>query len=509
MPETLSPKMQRQLLMLAKYMQALSQDDLKTTQEILALSERDEVLARMILEVNSLYQEDLPMEIHPAEQAVIDRLLSDRLSSALPEVSNPAWSSQKKPRSGRTFQGAGHNRAKRMRVMLASWAAVLLVAMLVGSFALIFSRHRQPSTGSSTSSTPLSASWHTMPFPMPNDGSKLTALKARSQNDAWAVGDGFLLHWNGKKWKLVVTDFVNHNFTLYDVAVVAENDVWVAGYYKASNVPGKGIKPLLAHWNGRQWSLSTSPSFPALGVIYTIAAISPNDIWATGNSQDGQDDNPAPLILHWDGQQWSSVSYQKRTDTSGAAFYAMAALSENDVWLVGSNAYKRQNQNQPNGLETLIEHWDGTSWKIVPSPNPDSISYLTSITASSQNDIWAVGAIGPSQDDEGISVPTEALLIHWDGKSWKVVPQSLPPGPTRIVVASAGNADNVWLISSMATGGGATSSSTLARWDGHQWNSVSYPDLSDSGLAVVASIPGTDHVWVAWGSADKILLGPA
>jgi hypothetical protein len=40
-------------------------------------------------------------------------------------------------------------------------------------------------------------------------------------------------------------------------------------------------------------------------------------------------------------------------------------------------------------------HWDGTSWKIVTSPQPDaSLDILTGVTAISTNDVWAVGLIG-------------------------------------------------------------------------------------------------------------------
>ena len=291
--------------------------------------------------------------------------------------------------------------------------------------------------------------------------------------------------------------------------MMSENDVWVTGYYKDNTAPGKGIKPLLAHWNGQQWGLSTSPSFPTLGELYAVAVISSNDIWAVGNSLSIRDDVPDSLILHWDGQQWSSASHPKRAGTFNVTFNALTALSKNDVWLVGSDSYNHPSPYQADVSETLIEHWDGISWKIVSSPSTGLNDYLTSIAAASKSDIWAAGSTdqGVSNDptNAGAPIAPKAQLMHWDGKSWKVVPQGLPPGQIRIALASA---HDIWLISSMSDMHGVVTS-TLARWDGHQWNSVSYPNLSNSGLAVVASIPGTDHVWVAWGSADKILLGPA
>jgi hypothetical protein len=44
----------------------------------------------------------------------------------------------------------------------------------------------------------------------------------------------------------------------------------------------------------------------------------------------------------------------------------VAATSTNDVWAVGS-----YEENLTNGTyNTLIEHWDGHAWNIVPNPSP-------------------------------------------------------------------------------------------------------------------------------------------
>src|SRR5207249_7511912 len=40
------------------------------------------------------------------------------------------------------------------------------------------------------------------------------------------------------------------------------------------------------------------------------------------------------------------------------------------------------------GNFALIEHWDGNQWSIVPSPNG---SYIRGVAALSSTDVWAVG----------------------------------------------------------------------------------------------------------------------
>ena len=53
----------------------------------------------------------------------------------------------------------------------------------------------------------------------------------------------------------------------------------------------------------------------------------------------------------------------------------------------------------------VIAHWDGKTWKLVPSPILDGS--LFGVTAISTANAWAVGS-----GDSG------ALIEHWNGKSW-------------------------------------------------------------------------------------------
>src|SRR5258706_11223919 len=78
----------------------------------------------------------------------------------------------------------------------------------------------------------------------------------------------------------------------------------------------------------------------------------------------------------------------------------IAIVSSNDVWAVG--------QDYPGGgqQQTITEHWNGSQWSVVPSPNPSS-NFLVAVAAVSTNDVWAVGR-----------GPNGTLTEHWDGKQW-------------------------------------------------------------------------------------------
>jgi len=54
--------------------------------------------------------------------------------------------------------------------------------------------------------------------------------------------------------------------------------------------------------------------------------------------------------------------------TFGAKLNAVGAVSATDVWAVG---YGPPLPGEPRFVKrTLIEHWDGTAWSIVPSADP-------------------------------------------------------------------------------------------------------------------------------------------
>lgn len=85
---------------------------------------------------------------------------------------------------------------------------------------------------------------------------------------------------------------------------------------------------------------------------------------------------------------------------AGSSFNGIAAVSATNIWAVGFSH-----------SHTLIEHWNGTQWSIIPSPAPGVISFLTRAVAISATDIWAVGeynTTGDFNDDQ-------TLVEHWDG----------------------------------------------------------------------------------------------
>ena len=89
--------------------------------------------------------------------------------------------------------------------------------------------------------------------------------------------------------------------------------------------------------------------------------------------------------------------------TKYAGFVGVLDRAPNDVWAVGGSTV------DGSLYMNLIEHWNGSAWSIVPSPNAQWLQTqgIDGISARSSNDIWAVGD-GP-------------VALHWNGSAWALV----------------------------------------------------------------------------------------
>src|SRR5581483_11242549 len=143
-------------------------------------------------------------------------------------------------------------------------------------------------------------------------------------------------------------------------------------------------------------------------------------------------DIPQTLIVHWDGSAWDQIA-SPNVGVSSNILNAVAAVTATDVWAVG------QFSAASGFLHTLVEHWNGRQWSIVPSPNVGTHNnVLHGVSAVSATDAWAVGSV---LDSNGTS---HALIEHWNGTAWSVVTTDTMPSSLMAVAAIATN--DVWAV---------------------------------------------------------------
>jgi hypothetical protein len=128
--------------------------------------------------------------------------------------------------------------------------------------------------------------------------------------------------------------------------------------------------------------------------------------------------------------------------------------------------------------QTLIEHYNGTAWSVVPSPSPGALqNVLYSVAAITDNDAWAVGA---QQDSSGL---WHTLTEHWNGSAWSVV-NAVDAGSTgnQLYAVRALASNNVYTVGQQANSA-FPNQALIEHWDGSKWSVVTSPaDPSASAL---------------------------
>lgn len=214
----------------------------------------------------------------------------------------------------------------------------------------------------------------------------------------------------------------------------------------------------------RAFVIVTGAALPAGGTLHGLAVVSSSDVWAVGDEPNASYGNNA-LTEHWDGKQWSSIPAATNT-FNYSSLNSVTALASNNVWAVGSTASPTSITNTQTNGDTLIEHWNGTTWSIIPSPSK-GFDVLTSVTAVSAKYIWAAG-------DYGGAYNYSRLVEHWNGTKWSVVPVA-HNGPNTKVEDNLAGVATITSKDAWAVGSQNYSSTLIEHWNGSQWQIVPSP----------------------------------
>jgi len=327
-------------------------------------------------------------------------------------------------------------------------------------------------------------SWSQVAVPSIQYG--LDAVVAPSAKDVWAFGvSQVALHWDGTSWERVTLPVPKDSAApgFYGAAAVSPDDVWAVGDVSPAHAPSHAI---IDHWNGRRWMIVPGP--PARSELYGTTAISANDVWAVGAvsvSTPGGFERLA-LTLHWNGTKWKQVATPNPATSATPApsvanyLFSVAGSSSRNVWAVGR--YWRQ-ANGVRGSRALVLHWNGSGWKLVPSPDfvASHVSFLNGVTAPSATGVWAVGGANRKGSQQ-------ALAERWNGSRWNVVHTT----GSHLAGVSALAANDAWAVGTPYANG------RVLRWNGKAWSAATKLGASH-GLAAVAEVSPTD-VWAVGGS---------
>jgi hypothetical protein len=328
--------------------------------------------------------------------------------------------------------------------------------------------------------------------PQPGDGSSLSSVNCTSSMSCWAVGyqtnakTGALLNealqWNGSAWSVVSTPNPSGTASggvnwIHAVTCTSSENCWAVGYYSTNS--GDTYLNEALQWNGSTWSLVRVPN-PAgteagdYNSLSNVTCASSMDCWAVGFYTQDAGNTFRSATLRWDGSTWSLVPAPNPAGTGGADLNylsGVACTASTRCWAVG---YGSNDVGKTYRSEAL--RWNGSTWSAVSAPSPFG-THLDAIACASSTNCWAVGYHADRRTGDLLN---ESL--HRKGSTWSVVST---PSAVRTATAYPENnvlegiactsARNCWTVGYRSDTSTGHLLNEALRWNGSTWSHVPTP----------------------------------
>ena len=377
-------------------------------------------------------------------------------------------------------------------ILRSSAAALLFLCAVVALSSAMNLPNRPPRFRGPQSETTFgvngSGSWSIVSSP--NAGmfsNNLISVTCISPSQCWAVGAydysetpnihlTLVERWDGMSWTIVPSPNPNtQNATLWEVTCSSASDCWAVGNYIGG--PNNYGRTLIERWDGISWTITPSPNGGTaqddngLGGV-TCTALT--ECWAVGYA------GLHTLIERWDGTSWTIASSPDPSPSPGANLRAVTCPSPSDCWTAGF-------YYNGTAFQTLVEHWDGTSWAIFPSPNTSRAqnNFLYGVACTATSQCWSVGYY---QDANGLP---HTLIERWDGTSWTIAPSANRASDNYLFDVACASTSQCW-------GVGFSDGQTLVEeWDGTSWTIATSDNISGAPHNVLRGVTcsATSQCW--------------
>ena len=326
---------------------------------------------------------------------------------------------------------------------------------------------------------------------LPKQSFAINGLAMTSATEGWAVGainndqgyptQGLIMRFSQCHWAPISASL--SSIALYDVAMDSPTNGWAVGYSSATYTIA------LVHYSGGIWRMAASPAVqtphPDLMRVWMRSA---NEGWLVTYG-DGFTPTPHSTILHYRDGAWTVFS------TPVQFVYNVSIAGPDDAWFSGEDAPF----DAVSAHTGRFAHYDHGQWTTMVSPAGGLFDILHVV---SPTDIWASGVTVP--------VANQAIVAHYDGATWKVVPGAAPITPRsanpsfgRVYITGDGSG---WFYY-QGNPSGATTASPTAKWEnpapvasvaretnGH-WQTLPWPYTDINTLCAWTSLPD-DEIWV-------------
>ncbi|GAC1630284.1 MAG: hypothetical protein NVS4B2_13310 [Chloroflexota bacterium] len=235
-----------------------------------------------------------------------------------------------------------------------------------------------------------------------------------------------------------------------------------------------------------------------------VTCTSSTNCWAVGYRTDAKTSALLNQALRWNGSSWSLVPVPNPSGTANGAvswLRSIACTSSENCWAVG---YYSIHSGDTYLSEAL--HWDGSTWSLVGVPNPagteaGDYNSLSSVSCVSSSDCWAVGF---STQDAGNTFRNTTL--RWNGSTWASVPAPNPAGRggadlNYLSSVACTASSRCWAVGYGSNHTARTYRSETLQWNGSRWVAVSTPNRSGTHLHSIACTSST-NCWAVGYNVD-------
>jgi hypothetical protein len=346
--------------------------------------------------------------------------------------------------------------------------------------------------GASVPASAQTLTWSVVPSPsLAGHYNNLHGVSCASAAACTAVGDSYTTSngayatlvesWNGTSWSVVPSPSRGSGGNFLDgVSCASAAACTAVGYYGAG-------RTLVESWNGTSWSVVPSPNYGSGGnFLHGVSCVSAAACTAVGYYATSSGSTSRTLVESWNGTSWSVVPSPNPAGHYND-LYGVSCVSAAACTAVGLA-----------DRAGLVESWNGTSWSVVPSPDPGSVSSLYGVSCVSAAACIAVGDHGAGR----------TLVESWNGTSWSVV-----PSPN---YGSGGNflhgvsLSCVSAAACIAVGDHGAGRTLVESWNGTSWSVVPSPSRGSGGSFLYgvscASAACTAAGYYATSSGDRTLI---
>jgi hypothetical protein len=336
--------------------------------------------------------------------------------------------------------------------------------------------------GSSQAAAAGGSSWKIQPTQSSKIGqARLAAISCGAVTTCMAVGTerskvfGFAELWNGTAWtpEVIAEPAGAQRSGLQGVSCSSASACTVVGYY--FDTSGNELT-LAERWNGTHWAIQSTPSPGVSGSqLFGISCPTSTSCTAVGGYQAVVSGPEETLVEHWNGSTWSM---QTSPNVSGSTFNLLTGVSCTSASACIAVGYSEDGS----GFEHMLaEGWDGHVWSIEPTPYSSGLTEgnFNGVSCTSATSCTAVG-------NETSNTEFVTLVERWNGQAWAV--QSSPSGYAGALEGVSCTSATACTATGMYEPVNGPFLSLAEQWNGTTWSMKSVPTPKNKDFAELAGV---------------------